>query len=386
MIKVRWFFHLLTRALAERRSRTLLVTMALALSAALATSLTGLTFGMREKLGEELRIYGANFVILPKSVPVGGAGIGFGEVAEQAYLSESEMKRILAGFEPAIAAYAVKLDGLGYLGDREVPVSGLRFEQIRKLGGGWKIEGAWPRYPSEALVGSGLAEQFKLARGDRLVISAKGRSESLKVTGIIETGGSEDKAVLMRLGKAQSLLGLPDKLSQILINARPYRMPLKTLARKLLEKTSAIEPKTIQQVAQAEASLLDKILKLLLLVTVSVVLGTGIAVGNTFGAIVLERRQEIGLLKALGSTNRFIGALFLAEGVAMSLGGAFLGLLGGALLAELFAWSAFGSWVVLPWTLAPIALGTSLAVGIIACLGPVGSAVKVDPAVTLKGL
>ncbi len=385
-MKIRWFFHLLFRALLERRAQTLLIVLALALAAGLATSLVGLTFGVREKLGEELRIYGANFLINPKITPIGSGGIEFGQVAEEAYLAESRMKLILSDFQREIASYSFKLNGMAQFKQEAIPICGIYFNQLKSLGGGWKIDGKLPKNSSEVLVGASFAERFKIAKGDYLRVATKTKRKNLKVTGIIETGGVEDKSILMNLAEAQDFLSLPDKISQVLINARSYRVSLEALAEHLSQKAPEIEPKTLRQVAKAEAELLDKILKLMLLVTISVILATGIAVINTFGAIVLERRQEVGLLKALGSTNSFIGGLFLAEGIVMSLGSALVGFLTGILLAELFALSAFSSWVALPRMLIFVALGTSITIGIIASLGPVSSALKIDPAITLRGL
>lgn len=386
MDRIRWFFHLLTRALLQRRSRTLLVTLALALAAGLATSLVGLTAGMEEKLGEELRAYGANFVIKPKTAQIGGAGIEFGQVSEEAYLSESKMERVLSRHQREIAGYSFKLEGQAQAGKGDVIVTGVYFDQLKNLGAGWRVDGNWPKNPDEVLIGTSLAEQLRSIKGSSFQIAVKGRTKNFKVVGIVETGAAEDKAILMDLKQAQSLFSLPDKISQALVSVRAYRIPLETLAEQISQQAPEAEAKTLQQAAKAEADLLDKILKLLLLVTVSVVIATGIAVVNTFSTIVLERREEIGLLKALGSTNRFIALLFLAEGGALSLSGALIGYVGGVLLAELFAYSAFSAWIALPWTLIVVALGTSLTVGILASLGPVRSALKVDPATTLRGL
>jgi putative ABC transport system permease protein len=386
MIKIRWFFHLLTRALLERGSRTLLITLALALAAGLATSLVGLTVGMREKLGEELRVYGANFMINPRFTQIGSGGIGFGQVTAESYFSEKKMKQVLSGYQKEIAGYSFKLEVIATADGKDVSVSGVYFGQVKKLGGEWRIEGDWPREAREVLAGITLAERLKLSKGDNIILTTGGVSSSYRIAGIAETGGSEDKSILMDLKQAQTLFNLPDRINQVLVNARAYRLPLDVLARQLSDKAPEIEAKTLQQVAKAESELLDKILKLMLLVTVVVILATGIAVVNTFGAIVLERRQEIGLLKALGSSDLFVGVLFLSEGLAMSFGGAVTGYAGGIVLAELFARSAFNAWIALPWMLIAVALGTSFLVGVLASLGPVRSALKVDPAITLRGL
>lgn len=391
MKKIGWFFHLVRKALTERRSRTLITVFALALAAALATSLIGLSLGIREKLGKELRVYGANLLIVPREAEVGSGGFNFGTVAEQSYLSEKEMLRLFAQFKGTVADYIFRLEGSGEIESKSISVVGVHFPQLRKVSGGWKIEGRWPRNSSEALVGLTLAESLRLEPGKavgRVSIPAKNRlaKRPFKVVGVVETGGPEDNAVLLELRETQTLFGLPGKVNVVMVSARAQEESLDFIARRMRKAVSGIEVKTVEQVARAEEDLLNKVQGLMLLVTLSVVAATGISVMGTMGATVLERRQEIGLLKALGSPNSLVGALFLAEVIVISLGSSILGYLGGIFLAQIVTRNVFGTWVAVPAVLWLVALGISIGIGVLASLGPLRFALSIEPASTLRGL
>ena len=78
---------------------------------------------------------------------------------------------------------------------------------------------------------------------------------------------------------------------------------------------------------------LQQLRPLLALVTVlSVVIGAGV-VGNTLWLAVVERRREIGLLRAAGAARRDVFRLFLAEALFLAAIGAAAGVLAGILLA-----------------------------------------------------
>ena len=72
----------------------------------------------------------------------------------------------------------------------------------------------------------------------------------------------------------------------------------------------------------------------------------GIGIANTMFTAVLERRREIGIMKAIGATNKKILSIFLIESGLLGLVGGIIGVLLGVVLAkivEFFAFSYFGS-------------------------------------------
>ena len=102
-------------------------------------------------------------------------------------------------------------------------------------------------------------------------------------------------------------------------------------------------------------------------------------------AVVVERRKEIGLKKALGASNSGITRDFLGEGFFLGLLGGGLGIGLGYLFARAVSMSVFSRPVFFHPVLIPITLGVAVGVTVLACLLPVRRATDVDPAVVLKG-
>lgn len=104
----------------------------------------------------------------------------------------------------------------------------------------------------------------------------------------------------------------------------------------------------------------------------------GIGVANTMVISVLERRREIGLRRALGSTKRQIRGQFIAESVALAgLGGAAGVLIG---VAATVGYAASQGWpATIPVAVLVGGVGAAAAVGIVAGLYPAVRASRLMP-------
>ncbi|WP_374606824.1 ABC transporter permease [Thermomonas sp.] len=115
---------------------------------------------------------------------------------------------------------------------------------------------------------------------------------------------------------------------------------------------------------------------------VSLLVG-GIGIMNIMLANVLERRREIGLLRALGARRRDVVAQFLREASVICVVGALIGLLFGTVLAYLIA--TFAGWQV-AWAPLPILLsaGFCALVGMAFGVYPARQAAQLDPITALR--
>lgn len=109
----------------------------------------------------------------------------------------------------------------------------------------------------------------------------------------------------------------------------------------------------------------------------------GIGIMNIMLATVLERTKEIGLLRAVGATQKDIRIQFVAESFTISIMGGLLGVIFGLLLSELI--SIYSQWAV-SWSITAIILSFSICslVGLIFGVYPAIKASKLDPIEALQ--
>lgn len=109
----------------------------------------------------------------------------------------------------------------------------------------------------------------------------------------------------------------------------------------------------------------------------------GIGIMNIMMASVMERRSEIGLLRAVGARERDIARQFLVEATLIALFGAAAGIVLGVVIA--YAIAAFAGWAV-AWSLPGIALAVIVCMAIAVGFGvyPALSAARLDPVAALQ--
>ncbi|MFB6265095.1 MAG: ABC transporter permease, partial [Bradymonadaceae bacterium] len=124
-----------------------------------------------------------------------------------------------------------------------------------------------------------------------------------------------------------------------------------------------------------------------------ILLVAAINIAHTFLTIVLQRRREIGLMRAIGATRGDLRWLILGESTAVGLAGGLAGLAAGLGAVELIDY-AFASYVadfpfkpaslfaVAPWMVAG-AVGVALLFAWLGALAPAIRASRIDPAEAL---
>jgi putative ABC transport system permease protein len=100
-------------------------------------------------------------------------------------------------------------------------------------------------------------------------------------------------------------------------------------------------------------------------------------------ASILERIKEIGVRRAVGATQKDIGAQFLSEAVMISLAGGLAGIIMGGVLAAGIERIAKIHTIVSPMSVV-VAFGVSVAVGLVFGIVPASRAAKSDPIVCLR--
>lgn len=358
------FLFFLAKSVSQRKGRIVIASVSVTLAVAVATGMIGLTAGIREKLGREIKAYGANIVV---------------SAQRGDYLDYDAVDAIsrLQKVEEAMG----QVFGSAVVRGRTIEVIGLEVNKIK--GRGWRLFGDRPSEGSETLAGINLKGALNLEAGRTVSLMHEERKADFRVSGFIERGGPEDNAFIMSIPAAWKLLGVEPKLSVILVRGRAGE--LDRIVGEIRNTLPAASVKTLRQVAFAEESLLAKIQLLMALVTIVVLFASAISVAGTMGANVLERREEIGLMKALGATRRGIALFYMAEALLIGLSGGFAGFVLGYLSAQVVSKGAFNSYIGTPLYLPLFSLGAGLALSLLSSHFPVRDALRYSPAAILRG-
>ncbi|KJR46244.1 Fe2+ ABC transporter, permease protein 1 [Desulfosporosinus sp. I2] len=127
------------------------------------------------------------------------------------------------------------------------------------------------------------------------------------------------------LATTQTFLGTAGKVSRVDLSVLSTKTSVENKGAELEKKVPGSRAKVIQQVAHAEERLLEKIQALMFFITIGVLIVSLLSIAGTMTTAVIQRRKEIGIVKAIGASNKEIAKLFLTEATVF-------GVIGGTLL------------------------------------------------------
>ncbi len=374
----RWqmFARFIGRAVWFRKVPSVVAILAIVLGTGVIGGLVNLYYDMNQKMGKEFRAYGANLLIYPADGKTGMSPETLDEVAEKL------PKAKLVGSAPV--QY-----GLVYVNKHPLVLAGTWFDQMRAVSPYWNVDGHWIEErdnATEAMVGTAIAKKYDLKPGEPFVFKAgeNGRDVKVTVAGIVTTGGKEDNQLFVSAKLGRLVTGQTGT-NIVLVSLMDKGESLEQTAAALQSAVPGIVAKPLKQMAQSEEKLLEKIEKLTYLVAVVIFITTVLAIMTTMISMVMQRRKEVALKKALGASDGKLIAEFLAEGVLFGIVGCTLGIVLAYYLAQLIGQSVFQSdiafrFVIVPWAylgaLAVVGLGFSV---------PVKRIMEVEPAIVLKG-
>lgn len=442
------FARLVGESFVRNPRRILLAAAALAAGMAVTTATLSMALDVGDRLAREFRSLGANLLVTPQSdtLPLQIGGVDYRPVDEGAYLNEADLGKLktifwrynIVGFTPFLdeqvdASYATKslvtisvpLIGTWYEHDVAVP-DGSKFRTGAKFTHPWwKIDGRWfADDAKECVIGAGLAARLKTAGlggapvadpGATIELSSRAGGSGpgqeripVMVTGVVTTGGAEDDAILVPLSLAQQISGHQGQFRQLFVSAltkpedgfsqrEPSSMTpseydrwfcspyISSIGHQIEQVLPESDARPIRRVAETEGRVLTRVSGLLWLVTIAALIAAGLAVAATSAATVIERRSEVGLMKALGATNLIVGGIFLAEQFVLAITGGAIGFVLGTLLARVLGESVFGTPASLRMVLLPIVLGLATAVALLGSVIPLRRAARFEPAPILRG-
>lgn len=389
------FARLLVKLLRGSRGRLAVALIAVISGAAVISALLNLDLDITRKLTQEFRLLGANLVV---SAAAGDAGS-----SESAAMADSagalaaqqpsllDEKIVMAAIRDDPKAGSVVAAPFLYFvarsQGRPVVVAGTWLDQTRALEPTWKLAGEPILSRGDAahcLLGRNVAAQFHLALGDALDLDYQGRSAQLTVSGVLDSGGPDDNQVFVSLPVAQGLAALPGKIELVQLSASGSSESIAAYAGGLARVLPGLEVHPIRQVTEAEGSLLNRTRLLIVSMVLLILALTALCVLATMSALAMERREDVGLMKALGGSISRIVALFLSEvGVLAAVGG-LIGCFAGLALSRWMGQRVFSASITPRWEVFPLTIGLMVLVAVAGAL-PLRFLGHVKPAVILRG-
>jgi putative ABC transport system permease protein len=323
-------FQVAYKNLWRKKARSLLTVLGIALSSWVLVSLFGFNRGFEAALARDIDNMGFQVMLTAKGCPYeaatmmlkGGTGLRYmpqdvvESVGREPEVEKTTPMLMQAVFDPdkgesgGITAY-LGVDPKTFPGMK----SFLRFRQ-----GGWFTE----EDVLEAVMGYEAAELEQREVGDLILIPEK--NVQLKVVGILNrTGTQDDGTTFLPLKTVQRLFAKEGQLTALGIKIRPD-VDSSRLENKLYELPD-VQVVSMAQVKQTIMGLVATAKAMVLSIAVIAVTIAMVGVINTILMSVLERVQEIGILKTVGAMPWDIFKLIWLETFFLCAMGGTLGIL-----------------------------------------------------------
>lgn len=426
------FGRMIRGTLFRQWKKMLMIAFTIALGASLASAMLSVMLDVGDKVNQELKTYGANIRVVPKASSVLDGLYEMEDGQASSYLREDELGKIktifwtfnIVDYAPFVTVNAmldsgenVKVVGSWFNHHMALPTGEELDAGIQSMRSWWDIEsGEWLNEQDGAdskgaMVGSELAEKLGLSVGSSLHVRGGKSDDTYTVRGIFDAGGEENGQIFVQLNTAQALDGLEGKVDSIDVSA------LTTPDNELAER-AAKDPKSltvaqyelwyctayassicwqiqeaitdcvaspVRQVADSEGEILNKTQLLMILITILSLIGAALGICNLVTASVMERSQEIGLMKAIGAYNGQVSLLVLTEVFITAVFGGAVGFFAGFGFAQIIGHSVFGSAIALRPMVIPIVAVLVFIVTMIGCIPAIRMLLGLRPTEVLHG-
>lgn len=389
-------FHVAHKNLWRKKARSLLTVLGIALSSWVLVSLFGFNRGFEAALARDIDDMGFQMLLTAKGCPYeaatmmlkGGTGLRYmsqsavDSVAREPEVDKTTPMLMQAVFDPdkgesgGITAY------LG-VDPKSFPVmkAFLRFRQ-----------GAWftDENALEAVMGYEAAELEQREVGDSILIPEK--NVQVKVVGIMNRSGTQDDGtIFLPLKTVQRLFGKEDQLTALGIKTLPDADTAK-LESKLYDLPD-VQVVSMAQVKHTIMGLVSTAKAMVLSIAIIAVTIAMVGVINTILMSVLERVQEIGILKTVGAMPWDIFKLIWIETFYLCVLGGSLGILMAValskatemLLRNILPYAPSGGLVQIDTGNSVGTLAAIVAIGLVSGLYPAWRAGRVRPLEAIRG-
>jgi putative ABC transport system permease protein len=375
------FWRIVRRLFAAQRGRLLVILLALGAGAALTAALLNIQVDAKTRLTKEFRAFGTNIVVAPRESNASSAAV--------ATLDDVVVKQVRDFSSPqrASAVSYLYLVAVVSSSDSRQPlkavVAGKRTELFSRAS--WKSVISTPRGNQNLCsVGSTAAEQLHLRSGDPLHLQYDNREEACRAEVAPARGDEADSQIEINLDAAQRLAALPGRISLLQLSVAGTPREIREYIAALAQHIPSAKVHGLRQFTDAEAKIYNRISGLLTATTVLVLALTGLCVMAAMSNVAMERKNDVGLMKAIGGATRRILRLFLAEAALLGLAGGVVGAAAGLLLSIWLGKTVFGVAARPRLIVYPVSVALTILVAMISSY-PLRRLANISPASVFRG-
>ncbi|MEI7903917.1 MAG: FtsX-like permease family protein [Candidatus Firestonebacteria bacterium] len=347
MAKNNYELMIAVRFLKKGRAQTLLIILGIAMGVAVQFFLASLISGLQISLIDKTVGAAPHISVLPADSTPEQLSPGVNKDSRKPLYSEKseiiawQQYAIDLKADPLISLVAPVASGPGFIerGGITVPVvlKGVTAEglQLYKVKNSIK-EGTSELAGDTALFGKKLADKLALSSGDKIFLrNNRGEQIFVRVGGVFDLGSAAgDELVFLSLDRARSFLGI-NGVSAIEMQVKNVFSAEKTARRHArgLDRVKFVSwQEKNRELLQALSSQSSSSNTIQFFVILSISLG----IASVLGIAAVQKQRQLGILKAMGTTNKSAAKIFIFQGFILGLIGSFLGILGGLALGVMF--------------------------------------------------
>ncbi len=378
------FWRILRRLLRSNPARMATVLLALGAGAAVTAALLNLKVDAERRLTTEFRSFGANVVVSPRA----------GTADNVETIDEGLLNRVPLEFESAPVSavpFLYFVAGVSKSGEARpqtvtAVVAGTNLSGLSLVGPGWRFDPVVPLKSEGAacLVGARVAAQFDAHPGEILTLRSAGKGEKCRIGASVSAGGTEDNQVFVELPMAQRLATQPGRISLIQVSVAGTPLRIEAFIARLSGALPEANVRGVRQFSDAEAHLYGRIRGLLTATVALILVLTGLCVMAAMTNAAMERKHDVGLMKAIGGPVARVLRLFLAEAAILGVVGGILGAAAGIALSIWLGKAVFGVAAQPRLIVYPVTVVLTVLVAIAGAF-PLRRLAGVKPAVIFRG-
>lgn len=182
-----------------------------------------------------------------------------------------------------------------------------------------------------AMIGKDLADQNKISAGQ--TFTAYGQTISVK--GIFDAGNTfANNRIIMPIAAVQSLSGQSDQIDSLIVTTDSIDS-LSLVQSAIKDKLGTnVDVTSSEQSAQTAVAPLENIKTISLYSLIGSLIAGAVILFMTMVMIVRERRREIGVLKAIGSSNLAVTMQFVVESLVLTITSSVIGIIAGVFMSN----------------------------------------------------